>query len=436
MKKIFLITALVTVFVLSAFSGVLDYIPANNKALVYVNNLAESYAELKTVPSFDLLLVSGVGLEGYAMMYSELLTSGFDIDPEIFWSSFETDIGFFIQEPSDNVYSTGIVFGPMKDVKTFYDDLNILVLETLRELQITFTPIFKGDYLILVQDDVFYKSSKLGVSIENKPFENGIYYEINSSDIKNTGYFYVKDNELVGKSTGSVNEDEVALSKKADKSDSQFLGAIYGNTSFLPKDLSRFSEYIKIFADYNLAESLLKSSSNAEINVGIESEEYETDADFYFFSMYLKIPSYIKINTESTVSDVLPILEENDAKYVNLGDNYIKFNVKTDGENDSQNISKDFYLWKDGNNIFISSMDKEAYNKALSGKEKVSDNKVFKYLSGKIGTADMSTLFINFSEIFKNIDYIAESFTDDNYGMLLNVNYLGEGRIETEFIIH
>jgi hypothetical protein len=69
-------------------------------------------------------------------------------------------------------------------------------------------------------------------------------------------------------------------------------------------------------------------------------------------------------------------------------------------------------------------------NEKLSNSSKLSENILFKELSQKIGYGNLMVLFLDISKFMDQ--YVG---VQGQYGLLLNIDHLGEGRIESDFIL-
>jgi hypothetical protein len=75
-------------------------------------------------------------------------------------------------------------------------------------------------------------------------------------------------------------------------------------------------------------------------------------------------------------------------------------------------------------------MDNNTLQEKLSNTSKLSENILFQELSQKIGYGNLMVLFLDISKFMDQ--YVG---VQGEYGLLLNIDHLGEGRIESDFIL-
>jgi hypothetical protein len=424
MKKFSMFLLIISFFAIS-FSNVTDFVPNDSKATFYIKNLSNTYESLKTVPTVGSFLSDPINAEMYVSNFVESFLASMGIEPKDFFESLKTDMAIFIQEPEENTYIFGIIFGELKNPNKFYDSVS-KIIEPLSESGISFNPIYKEisgkKYLIMVQDKSIYEDSKKGDIKFYEQYENGIYFNINSSDLKNTGFAYIKDNYLIGTSTGNLNEDSVNQKYLKDVSDYNFLGTAFLASGFLPKDINSIKEIISIVAEPSIVENILKSSNGFEVNSNIDINIED--------NIKISNTSYVKIDTSTQLKNIEPIMKENKLKYNYLDENHMEFEIKID-ENISNTEMKalKYNMWKKSDNIFISEDNEENLNKKLQNSIKLSENKTYEELSKKIGTANLVLAFVDFSKFFEKFG------ASENFGFLLNVNYLGNGAMKADFVL-
>ncbi len=427
MKKLILLT-IISVFSLISFASVLEFVPEDSKATVYINNLSKTYESLKTVPTIKSFLLDPFQGEILISNYVEMFLESIQVKPDEFFAQLETDMVLFVQkpDPNDELYLFGGAFGPIKQPDKFLDAFK-KIIEPLSSSGLSFTSINKeinGEkYVILVQDRSVYNSVEKNKTSFNAVYENGIYFKIDSSEMENEGYAYVKDKMLIGKADGYVDEKAIKENYIQQPQDYNFFGTIFASSGLVPKEISSINDLVNIVADSKLVERILESSQGFELNADLNIETTQQQ------SMNINQDSYIKVNSSIPLDSIIPIMEENDIKYKRESENKISFIIDTNSD-DVVVENVNYNLWKENNIIYISEMDNERLNEKLSNSSKLSENILFKELSQKIGYGNLMVLFLDISKFMDQ--YVG---VQGQYGLLLNIDHLGEGRIESDFIL-
>ncbi|TGG87560.1 hypothetical protein [Geotoga petraea] len=427
MKKLILLT-IISVFSLISFASVLEFVPEDSKATVYINNLSKTYESLKTVPTIKSFLLDPFQGEILISNYVEMFLESIQVKPDEFFAQLETDMVLFVQkpDPNDELYLFGGVFGPIKQPDKFLDAFK-KIIEPLSSSGLSFTSINKeinGEkYVILVQDRSVYNSVEKNKTSFNAVYENGIYFKIDSSEMENEGYAYVKDKVLIGKADGYVDEKAIKENYIQQPQDYNFFGTIFASSGLVPKEISSINDLVNIVADSKLVERILESSQGFELNADLNIETTQQQ------SMNINQDSYIKVNSSIPLDSIIPIMEENDIKYKRESENKISFIIDTNSD-DVVVENVNYNLWKENNIIYISEMDNERLNEKLSNSSKLSENILFKELSQKIGYGNLMVLFLDISKFMDQ--YVG---VQGQYGLLLNIDHLGERRIESDFIL-
>lgn len=427
MKKLILFL-LIGIFSIISFSSVLEFIPEDSKATVYINNLSETYASLKTVPTIKSFLLDPFQGEILISNYVEMFLESIQVKPDEFFNQLKTDMALFVQkpDPNDELYLFGAAFGPIENPNKFSDAFK-KIIEPLSSSGLSFTSINKEingeQYVILVQDKSVYDSvEKKKISFEDI-YENGIYFKIDSSEMENEGYAYVKDKVLIGRADGKVDEKAIKEDYILQPQDYNFLGTIFASSGLVPKEISAINDLIDIIADSTLVERILESSEGFELNADLNVETTEQQ------SMRINQDSYIKVNSSISLDSVIPIMEENNIKYEKISDNKITFKIDVNTDNAVvENVN--YNLWKENDVIYISEMDNNTLQEKLSNTSKLSENILFQELSQKIGYGNLMVLFLDISKFMDQ--YVG---VQGEYGLLLNIDHLGDGRIESDFIL-
>lgn len=427
MKKLILLT-IVSVFSLISFASVLEFVPEDSKATVYINNLSKTYESLKTVPTIKSFLLDPFQGEILISNYVEMFLESIQVKPDEFFSQLETDMVLFVQkpDPEDELYLFGAAFGPIKQPDKFLDAFK-KIIEPLSSSGLSFTSInreINGEkYVILIQDKSVYNSVEKNKISFNAVYENGIYFKINSSEMENEGYAYVKDKVLIGKADGKIDEKAIKEGFIQQPQDYNFFGTIFVSSGLVPKEISAINDLINIVADSKLVERILESSQGFELNADLNIETTQQQ------SMKINQDSYIKVNSSISLDSIIPIMEENNIKYERESENKISFIIDVNSDNAVvENVN--YSLWKENNIIYISEMDNNILNEKLSNSSKLSENILFKELSQKIGYGNLMVLFLDISKFMDQ--YVG---VQGQYGLLLNIDHLGEGRIESDFIL-
>jgi len=427
MKKIILLI-IIGIFSILSFSSVLDYIPEDSKATIYINNLSKTYESLKTVPTIKSFLLDPFQGEILISNYVEMFLQSIEVKPDEFFNQLKTDMAIFIQKPNPNedLYLFGAVFGPINEPEKFSDAFK-KIIEPLAGTGISFTSIQKEQngekYVILVQDKSLYDSSNIKTVSFNELYGNGIYFKINSSEMENEGYAYVKDGVLIGKADGTVDQKTIKENYIKQPQDYKFFGTIFAASGLIPKEISAFNEIINIVADSKLVEKIIESSGGFELNADLNVESTEQQ------NLKIKQDSYIKVDSSISLDSIIPIMEENKISYEKLSDNNMTFKIDMNSQNQVMD-STNYHLWKDNNTIYISEMGKDTLKNKLDQTSSLSENKLFQELSQKIGYGNLSVLFLDISKFMEQYGGIQGDF-----GLLLNVNHLGNGKIDTDFIL-
>ena len=427
MKKLILFL-LIGIFSIFSFSSVLDFIPEDSKATVYINNLSQTYDSLKTVPTIKSFLLDPFQAEILISNYVEMFLQSIKVKPDEFFNQLKTDMALFVQkpDPNDELYLFGAAFGPIESPNKFSDAFK-KIIEPLSSSGLSFTSInqeINGEqYVILVQDKSVYDSvEKKKISFEDI-YENGIYFKINSSEMENEGYAYVKDKVLIGRADGTVDEKAIKEGYILQPQDYNFLGTIFAASGLVPKEISAINDLIDIIADSKLVERILESSQGFELNADLNIETTEQQ------SMRINQDSYIKVNSSIPLDSVIPIMEENNIKYEKISEDKITFKIDVNPDNVVvENVN--YNLWKENDVIYISEMDNNTLEEKLSSTSKLSENILFQELSEKIGYGNLMVLFLDISKFMDQ--YVG---VQGEYGLLLNIDHLGEGRIESDFIL-
>jgi hypothetical protein len=428
MKKFFLVLCTI-LLITSAFSNVLDLVPSDSKALFYVKNLTETYESFKTVDSMKNFLLEPINAEIFISSLIEMYLRTIQVNPDTFFESLKTNMAIFMQEPYDNLYIFGVVFGPVKNTDMLYQALSRILLP-IKEAGINFVPVFTekkdGKYLTLVQDKLVYENSKLGGHSFEKVFDNGIYYKLLSAQIENIGYAYIKDKYLIGEALGTINPENVSSSYIKKAQDYDFLGTLFAVSSFLPKDLSMFNEIINIVANPDLVESILLNSKGFEVNADfnmIISPRGEIGFDE---------SSYFVVDSEIKLTDLSSIFTENNLNHRYINDNSIIFELESPDELSSIGIGEKntYYIWKQNSQVYLSSVNQIELNKTIDSSKKLSENSLFKTLNSRINMGDIAVVFIDLSKFYEQFVGIRGEF-----GFLFNMYDLGDGKTKSKFIM-
>jgi hypothetical protein len=228
---------------------------------------------------------------------------------------------------------------------------------------------------------------------------------------------------LIGKADGYVDEKAIKENYIQQPQDYNFFGTIFASSGLVPKEISSINDLVNIVADSKLVERILESSQGFELNADLNIETTQQQ------SMNINQDSYIKVNSSIPLDSIIPIMEENDIKYKRESENKISFIIDTNSD-DVVVENVNYNLWKENNIIYISEMDNERLNEKLSNSSKLSENILFKELSQKIGYGNLMVLFLDISKFMDQ--YVG---VQGQYGLLLNIDHLGEGRIESDFIL-
>lgn len=427
MKKLILFL-LIGIFSIVSFSSVLDFVPIDSKVTVYINNLSKTYDSLKTVPTIKSFLLDPFQGEILISNYVEMFLDSIQVKPDDFFSQLKTDMVLFVQKPNheEELYLFGGAFGPIEEPNKFSDAFK-KIIEPLSNSGLSFITINKEvngeNYVILIQDKTVYDSvEKKKISFKDI-YENGIYFKINSSEIENEGYAYVKDKVLIGKASGMVEEKTIKDGYIKQPQDYNFLGTIFASSGFVPKEISAINDLINIVADSKLVEKMLQLSQGFELNANLNLETTQSQ------EMKINQESYIKVNSSISLDSIIPIIEENNIKYEKISDNKINLLIDVNPDRDLiENVN--YSLWKDNDNIYISEMDSNTFKEKISNSSKLSENNLFKELSQKIGYGNLMVLFLDISKFMDQ--YVG---VQGEYGLLLNIDHLGGGKIESDFIL-
>ncbi|MGM0640225.1 MAG: hypothetical protein ACQESN_02225 [Thermotogota bacterium] len=427
MKKIILIF-IVSIFSILSFTTVLDFVPEDSKATVYINNLSQTYDSLKTVPTIKSLLLDPFQGEILISNYVEMFLESIKVKPNEFFGQLKTDMALFVQKPNveEDLYLFGAAFGPIDEPDKFSDAFK-KIIEPLSNSGISFNTINKevnGEkYVILVQDKSVYQSVKT-VSVTFKDiYENGIYFKIDSSEMENEGFAYVKDSVLIGKASGIVDEKAINEDYIKQAQDYKFYGTIFTASGLVPKEITGINEIINIIADSKLVEKILESSQGFEMNADLNLETQEQQ------NIKIKQDSYIKVNSSIDLDSIIPIMEENNITYEKVSDEKITFQIDVNAQN-AELESVNYNLWKDNEVIYISEMDNKSLDEKTNKKPSLSSNNLFKNLTQRIGYGNLMVLFLDFSKFMDQFAGLQGEF-----GFLLNIEHLGDGRIDTDFIL-
>jgi hypothetical protein len=273
MKKLILFF-LIGIFSIISFTSVLEFVPEDSKATVYINNLSKTYASLKTVPTIKSFLLDPFQGEILISNYVEMFLESIQVKPDEFFNQLKTDMALFVQkpDPNDELYLFGAAFGPIETLNKFSDAFK-KIIDPLSSSGLSFTSINQEingkQYVVLVQDKSVYDSAvKKRISFEDI-YENGIYFKVNSSEMENEGYAYVKDKVLIGKADGTVDEKAIKEDYILQPQDYNFLGTIFTSSGLVPKEISAINDLIDIIADSNLVERILQSSEGFELNADL-----------------------------------------------------------------------------------------------------------------------------------------------------------------------
>ncbi len=433
-KEIFLIFILTIIFAFSVFSqDILEIIPSESKAVFYFKDLTSVYNDLKSVPTTKSLLLEPFNGEMLISALMQMYFGALKVDYQNFMNQLDmVDLSVFIQESSEKNYSFGFVIGPMKDIKAFSSDLNLL-LEPIENsgfnLKFIQQILDNADYLVIVQDERLYESSKKGVEqLSNlTQGKNGLYYIVNTEDYQGNGYFYVQDNLMIGKSMGNYNPDYVDKSFVKEPSEYPFFDNLFFVSGFIPRDLDPFASIISNFMDYQTLKNIFALSNGVEVNANILS--INTNESFSKISDN----NYIKLKTEAKIDDIIPLLKEKNIEYKKTSQNTLEFYIKEEivkQGNKKTTVKYTYYVWKD-EYLFISRNNQKDLQKIMNKKPKLSENSLFNKLSNKIETGDIAYLFLDITSIIRQY---GPGLKDEN-GLLLSVKDIGERKLEINFVL-
>jgi len=428
MKKIILLF-IVSIFSILSFTTVLDFVPEDSKATVYINNLSQTYDSLKTVPTIKSLLLDPFQGEILISNYVEMFLESIKVKPNEFFGQLKTNMALFVQKPNEeeDLYLFGAAFGPIDQPEKFSDAFK-KIIEPLSNSGISFTTLNKevdGEkYIVLVQDKSVYQSVNTESVTFKDIYENGIYFKIDSSEMENEGYAYVKDNVLIGKASGFVDEKAINENYIKQPQDYKFFGTIFAASGLVPKEISAINELINIIADSKLVERILESSEGFELNADLNIETQEQQ------NIKIKQDSYIKVNSSINLDSIIPIMEENNINYEKISDEKITFKIDVDAQN-TEIESVNYNLWKEDERIYISEMDNNTLNEKIYNTSALSNNELFKDLTQRIGYGNLMVMFLDFSKFMDQFAGLQGEF-----GFLLNIEHLGKGRIDTDFILN
>jgi len=430
-KFLFSFLLLILAFSITIFpQDVLKLVPSDSKVIVLINDLEGTYTDLKTVPTMKTLLLEPFNAELMISNFAQMYFSALKIDYQTFLSNLSINLSIFVQEPKENNYIFGFSVGPLENPQTFASDLDKL-LEPLKDYGISFTPVYQSidnqNYLVMIQSKEVYSSSKKGVTDfeEILPTKNGLYYRINTSDYQGEGYFYVKDGFLIGGGNGTAETESINTSFVKWPQEYPFLGSIFFTSGFIPKDLTNYADFINIIVDYKIVENLISLSQGIEVNVDFGTSNGAMPT--------ISNASYLKLETQAKIDEIIPILNENNIKYKKISDNMIEFYIEsetTNQNNKTQVLTNTFYVWKD-EYLMVSQMKPDELQKLLNEKPKLSENELFQKLNERIGTGDVTYGFVDLTPIFQN--YVPN--LKGQYGMLLNVSLIEENKLKIDFIV-
>ncbi len=431
MKKLLLLFTMI-LSISIAYSSVLKLVPEDSKAVFVMKNVSATYDQMKTVPTIGKFLGEPFSAEITFSSYIEMYLNTLDIKPDAFFKSLNTDMAFFIQEPKDSYYPFGIVFGPVDKVQDFTKAME-KILEITKESNISLKSYNKKidgkDYVIFIQDDKAYATLKTGLDTSLVKISNGFFFNVNASDLKTTGSVYIKDGFLVGTASGKINEKEISPAYVKKPQDYKFLGTVFGVSGFVPKDFKVFGDIVNIIVDYSIIEKVLMSSSGFELNGNLDINLKNTGM------LDIKSINYAKINSKSSIDQLLPVFKDNNIKYEKTSSNAVKIFISQQNQSSSSSQPKQalpeqiFYLWKDGDNFFVSQTTANDINTMLKNSKNLSDNALFKILNSKVPFGNLANLFLDISKLFEQYGEKGE------FGLLFSVNHTSSGNIKADFIL-
>jgi hypothetical protein len=307
------------------------------------------------------------------------------------------------------------------------------ILEITKESNISLKSYNKKidgkDYVIFIQDDKAYATLKTGLDTSLVKISNGFFFNVNASDLKTTGSVYIKDGFLVGTASGKINEKEISPAYVKKPQDYKFLGTVFGVSGFVPKDFKVFGDIVNIIVDYSIIEKVLMSSSGFELNGNLDINLKNTGM------LDIKSINYAKINSKSSIDQLLPVFKDNNIKYEKTSSNAVKIFISQQNQSSSSSQPKQalpeqiFYLWKDGDNFFVSQTTANDINTMLKTSKNLSDNALFKILNSKVPFGNLANLFLDISKLFEQYGEKGE------FGLLFSVNHTSSGNIKADFIL-
>ncbi|PNR95407.1 hypothetical protein [Petrotoga sp. 9PWA.NaAc.5.4] len=427
MRKKLTFSVIVLIFLsISIFSqNILNFVPKDSKGVFYFSNLADTYGDLKTVPTIKSLLLEPFNGELLVSVLIQMYFNTVKIDYNSFLSEFQNDLVVFIQEPKEDDYSFGFVIGPVKDPQSLSTNLNNILNNFTNNSSFNFIPIYENvensKYLIMVQNTELYSSSQKGIENfeENLSKNNGLLYKLNTSDYQGEGYFYVDEGLLIGGGSGSVDPTSIDKSFINTPDKYNYVSPIFLTSGFIPKDVSFISDIINNFVDYEIIENLLSLSSGVEFS-----------GNFLNTSEGI----YLKLKTEAKIDEVIPILQGQSIKYKKIDSNNLEFYIEkqiTNQQNRKETVKQTYYIWKANEFMLLSNKKENDLQKFLSTQPKLSDDPLFKGLSEKIGIGNVSYIFVDIAPIFKQ--YVPN--IRGEYGLLINISSDEEGKLTTKFIV-
>ena len=149
----------------------------------------------------------------------------------------------------------------------------------------------------------------------------------------------------------------------------------------------------------------------------------------------IKSINYAKINSKSSIDQLLPVFKDNNIKYEKTSSNAVKIFISQQNQSSSSSQPKQalpeqiFYLWKDGDNFFVSQTTANDINTMLKNSKNLSDNALFKILNSKVPFGNLANLFLDISKLFEQYGEKGE------FGLLFSVNHTSSGNIKADFIL-
>lgn len=411
MRKKLLLLFLIFIFALSAFANIYEVIPQNSKAVVVLNNTKTVYNDLKTVPFFGKILDDPIYAETLITGMIDAYIQSLEMDSEEVYAGLENNLGLFIIEPEENNYDIGIAFGPLDDGKKYIDIFSKVIDALMPETEenMNFSYIVKKsdlqDYLIITTNKDAYENSRLNFIPQKRYNDTGIYEEINTSSIKGYGFSNIKDGYLHSKFY-LLTDTEISPSS-VDVDNAEFFGLYFSKTNYIPKNLSLNLSSFGMELPEDLISNLLEKSEWAEqtgtINIKTDEETGEIVSN---------LGMRIKIKTNSTFEEITKLIPDDISKE-SLGKNYLKISKNIEDENLL------LYLWKDGDFLFLSNLDKNELKNYENSAKNLSSNALYNDLKPKVPQGNIGIFFIDLKPIVSFlIDYLGGEGLDGEFGGL------------------